>query len=224
MRLSTLLFVCLFKHDPAVRRQQLRISKLAAEAIGIRAEATRRLRGSIAPADWHNSHHPGHRCRIERAAVDPARHTRGRRHHPTVQALTRRDDTSVSTTSGSQLYTSPQILAAEERLIAASLVEGGRTIPAAAVDAAIIEHTASSNGQMLNDGQVQLLRQFAISRVGEVAREPPEQPVVRRAQLTGRSWCAYYMPMPNWCGGGYIRSCSLWCISPGLRSIRNAFR
>ncbi|WP_051023403.1 AAA family ATPase [Nocardia pneumoniae] len=67
------------------------------------------------------------------------------------------------TTSGSQLYTSPQILAAEERLIAASLLKGGRTIPAAAVDAAIIEHAANNNGQMLNDGQVQLLREFATS-------------------------------------------------------------
>ncbi|WP_280311058.1 AAA family ATPase [Nocardia abscessus] len=129
----------------------------------IRAEATRQLRGSIDPADWHTLI-----TQVTDAALsEPRSIPRGTPEAediaPTVEALTRRDGTSVFTTSGSQLYTGPQILAAEERLIAASLLEGGRTIPAAAVDAAIIEHAANNNGQMLNDGQIQLLREFATS-------------------------------------------------------------
>ncbi|MGY1868677.1 MobF family relaxase [Nocardia gipuzkoensis] len=129
----------------------------------IRAEATRQLRGSINPTDWHTLI-----TQVTDAALsEPRSIPRGTPEAediaPTVEALTRRDGTSQFTTSGSQLYTSPQILAAEERLIAASLLEGGRTIPAAAVDAAIIEHAANHNGHMLNDGQVQLLREFATS-------------------------------------------------------------
>ncbi|MGY2089177.1 MobF family relaxase [Nocardia gipuzkoensis] len=129
----------------------------------IRAEATRQLRGSINPADWHTLI-----TQVTDAALsEPRSIPRGTPEAediaPTVEALIRRDGSSVFTTSGCQLYTSPQILAAEERLIAASLLEGGRTIAAPAVDAAIIEHAANNNGQMLNAGQVQLLREFATS-------------------------------------------------------------
>ncbi|MEV6386817.1 MobF family relaxase [Nocardia xishanensis] len=129
----------------------------------IRAEATRQLRGSINPADWHTLVTQVTDTALSEPRSIPRGTPEAEDIAPTVEALTRRDGTSVFTTSGSQLFTSPQILAAEERLIAASLLEGGRTIAAAAVDAAIIEHAANNNGQMLNDGQVQLLREFATS-------------------------------------------------------------
>ncbi|BDT91510.1 hypothetical protein IFM12275_14860 [Nocardia sputorum] len=157
----------------------------------IRAEATRQLRGSVDPADWHTLI-----TQVTDAALsEPRSVPRGTPEAediaPTVEALTRRDGTSVFTTFGSQLFTSPQILAAEERLIAASLLEGGRTIPAAAVDAAIIEHAANNNGQVLNDGQVQLLREFATSgRRFHVAIAPAGTGKTTAMAALVRAWTA----------------------------------
>ncbi|MFI9632581.1 MobF family relaxase [Nocardia sp. NPDC051929] len=157
----------------------------------IRAEATRQLRGSINPADWHTLITQVTDTALSEPRSIPRGTPEAEDIAPTVEALTRRDGTSVFTTSGSQLYTSPQILAAEERLIAASLLEGGRTIAAAAVDAAIIEHAANNNGQVLNDGQVQLLREFATSgRRFHVAVAPAGTGKTTAMAALVRAWTA----------------------------------
>ncbi|WP_228830734.1 MobF family relaxase [Nocardia beijingensis] len=157
----------------------------------IRAEATRQLRGSINPADWHTLITQVTDTALSEPRSIPRGTPEAEDIAPTVEALTRRDGTSVFTTSGSQLYTSPQNLAAEERLIAASLLEGGRTIAAAAVDAAIIEHAANNNGQVLNDGQVQLLREFATSgRRFHVAVAPAGTGKTTAMAALVRAWTA----------------------------------
>ncbi|MFI2477811.1 MobF family relaxase [Nocardia xishanensis] len=157
----------------------------------IRAEATRQLRGSINPADWHTLITQVTDTALSEPRSIPRGTPEAEDTAPTVEALTRRDGSSVFTTSGSQLYTSPQILAAEERLIAASLLEGGRTIAAAAVDAAIVEHAANNNGQLLNDGQVQLLCEFATSgRRFHVAIAPAGTGKTTAMAALVRAWTA----------------------------------
>jgi conjugative relaxase-like TrwC/TraI family protein len=76
-------------------------------------------------------------------------------------ALQRSDGASVYTVAGSELFTSTRILDAEQRLVATAGRYDGHTVPAAAVDAALLEATA--NGVALNAGQVALVRQMATS-------------------------------------------------------------
>ncbi|TQN43715.1 DNA primase catalytic core [Blastococcus colisei] len=76
-------------------------------------------------------------------------------------ALRRSDGSSVYTVAGSTLYTSTAILAAERAILAAAGRRDGRVVPAAAVDVALLESTA--NRVELNPGQVQLVRELAIS-------------------------------------------------------------
>ncbi|GAA1651932.1 MobF family relaxase [Nocardia ninae] len=124
----------------------------------IRAETHRQLRGQIAPDQWHTLVD-----RVIDTALTPPHSTpRGTPEHvPDAAAWTRNDGTSVYTTAGSLLHTSPAIVAAEARLVDASLRTGGRTITAAAVDAALIEYAANHQGQTLNPAQQALVRDFA---------------------------------------------------------------
>ncbi len=75
--------------------------------------------------------------------------------------LRRSDGTSVYETAGMQLYTSEQILADEQRLLAHARARDGRVVADTAVDVALIESAA--NGVELNPGQVQLVRELARS-------------------------------------------------------------
>jgi hypothetical protein len=75
--------------------------------------------------------------------------------------MSRNDGTSVYTVSGSDLFTSTRILAAEQRLVAAASRRDGWVVPAAAVEVALLELTA--NGVALNAGQVALVRQLVSS-------------------------------------------------------------
>ena len=75
--------------------------------------------------------------------------------------LRRSDGTSVYTVSGSDLFTSNRILAAEQRLVATAGRRDGHTVSPVVVDAALLE--AIANGVTLNAGQVALVRQMATS-------------------------------------------------------------
>jgi AAA domain len=77
------------------------------------------------------------------------------------EALRRSDGTSVYTVAGSDVFTSTRILQAEQRLVDTAGRRDGRTVPAAAVDVALLE--AAANGVSLNAGQVALVRQMATS-------------------------------------------------------------
>ncbi|MFQ1003656.1 MobF family relaxase [Modestobacter sp. SSW1-42] len=76
-------------------------------------------------------------------------------------ALRRSDGTSVYVAAGSALYTSSEILAAEQLILAAAGRRDGHVTPAAAVEVALLESVA--NGVTLNPGQVQLVRELATS-------------------------------------------------------------
>jgi len=73
-------------------------------------------------------------------------------------ALRRRDGTSVYTTAGAQLFTSPNVVAAEQALLALSMRSGGRTVSAESVELALLE--AAATGVVLNPGQVAMVREF----------------------------------------------------------------
>ncbi|PXX52776.1 conjugative relaxase-like TrwC/TraI family protein [Nocardia tenerifensis] len=124
----------------------------------IRAETHRQLRGHVDPDHWHTL-----AARVISTALTPPHSIpRGTPERvPDAAALTRGDGTSVYTTAGSLLHTSPEIVAAETRLVEASLRTGGRTITAAAVDAALIEYAANHQGRTLNPAQQALVRDFA---------------------------------------------------------------
>jgi len=73
-------------------------------------------------------------------------------------ALRRRDGTSVYTTAGGQLFTSPRVVAAEQALLALAMRTGGRTVSAESIELALLE--AAASGIVLNPGQVAMVREF----------------------------------------------------------------
>lgn len=86
-----------------------------------------------------------------------------RAHDPVVEpaALTRADGESVYSVHGAAHYTSTDILAAEQRIVAAAARLDGHTIDSTYVDLALLESTA--NGVTLNAGQASLVREMAAS-------------------------------------------------------------
>ena len=75
--------------------------------------------------------------------------------------LRRIDGSSVYTVAGSELFTSPRILAAEQRLVAAAGRTDGRVADAATVELALLESAA--NGNALDAGQAALVRDMCTS-------------------------------------------------------------
>jgi AAA domain len=75
--------------------------------------------------------------------------------------LRRADGSSVYTVAGSELFTSAQILAAEQRLVAAAGRIDGRVVEAETVDLALLE--AAANGNALDAGQAALVRAMCSS-------------------------------------------------------------
>ena len=77
------------------------------------------------------------------------------------EALRRVDGSSVYTVAGAALYTSQQILDAEQRLLAAAARHGGASVERTAVDLALLEMAA--NGSALDAGQASLVWQMSTS-------------------------------------------------------------
>ena len=102
-------------------------------------------------------------------------------------ALRRSDGTSVYTVAGSALYTSREIVAAEQAIIAAAARRDGRKIGAATIDMALLE--SSANGVELNPGQVQLVRELATSgaRV-QLALAPAGTGKTTAMRVLSRGW------------------------------------
>ncbi len=75
--------------------------------------------------------------------------------------LRRADGQSVYTVAGSRLFTSSGVLAAEQRIVTNAGRRDGRTVPATAVDLALLETAA--NGVELNSGQIALVKEMATS-------------------------------------------------------------
>ncbi len=77
------------------------------------------------------------------------------------ESLRRSDGSSVYTVAGAQLFTSPDLLAAEARIVARAGQRDGMVAPASAVNLAMLSSTA--NGLPLNAGQATLVREMATS-------------------------------------------------------------
>ena len=92
-------------------------------------------------------------------------------------AFRRSDGTSVYVVAGSKLYTSREIVAAEQAIVAAAARMDGRVIGAETIDIALLESTA--NGVELNPGQVQLVRELATSGARVQLALAPQAPARR---------------------------------------------
>jgi ATP-dependent exoDNAse (exonuclease V) alpha subunit len=75
--------------------------------------------------------------------------------------LRRADGSSVYTVAGSELFTSPRILAAEQRLVATGGRTDGRAVDTDTVELALLE--AAANGNALDAGQAALVRSMCSS-------------------------------------------------------------
>ncbi len=73
--------------------------------------------------------------------------------------LRRRDGSSVYRLAGSQTYTSAEILAAEQRILAAATLTDGRRVDSTDVEMALLSQAA--HRRELNAGQAELVRQMA---------------------------------------------------------------
>ncbi|WP_280219257.1 AAA family ATPase, partial [Nocardia neocaledoniensis] len=126
----------------------------------IRAEAERQVRGRLTPDQWADVV----AAITETALSEPISIPRGVHDlTPAADGLSRSDGTSVYTTARSTLHTSPQILAAEARLVDIGLRHDGHRIARTAVDTALVEYAANNDGLTLNSGQVAMVRAFATS-------------------------------------------------------------
>jgi DNA primase catalytic core len=101
--------------------------------------------------------------------------------------LRRGDGTSVFTVAGAARYTSAEIIAAEEAIVAAGGRRDGRRVAPEVVDLALLESTA--NKVILNPGQVQLVRELATSgaRV-QLALAPAGTGKTTAMRVLARAW------------------------------------
>jgi len=102
-------------------------------------------------------------------------------------ALTRSDGTSVYTVAGSTLFTSPAVIDAEQRILAAAGRVDGRTVTDPDVEVALVESIA--NGVELNPGQVALVRALATNpaRV-QLALAPAGTGKTTAMRVLARAW------------------------------------
>jgi DNA primase catalytic core len=102
-------------------------------------------------------------------------------------ALRRLDGSSVYCVAGSQLYTSPQILAAEQELLTHAQHHDGRIVQTATLELALLESAA--NGVELNPGQVQLVRELANSGARlQLALAPAGTGKTTAMRVLARAW------------------------------------
>ncbi|HEX8081454.1 MAG TPA: MobF family relaxase [Jatrophihabitans sp.] len=101
--------------------------------------------------------------------------------------LRRSDGTSVYVVAGSKLYTSREIVAAEQAIIVAAARRDGHKIGDDTIDLALLE--SSANGVELNPGQVRLVRELATSgaRV-QLALAPAGTGKTTAMRVLSRAW------------------------------------
>ncbi|WP_329414721.1 relaxase domain-containing protein [Nocardia vinacea] len=75
----------------------------------------------------------------------------------------RRDGSNVYTTAGSQIYTSAQVLSAEQQLIDLAVQPGGRQLPKLIVTQAVHTYNSANPDRPLNAGQIAVVEGFATS-------------------------------------------------------------
>ena len=82
---------------------------------------------------------------------------------PTPDALQRKDGESVFRIAGGQLFTSPAMIAAEQRLVTTAGRRGARTIGAGEVEIAALEWSANNGGRTLNPAQAAMVGELAVT-------------------------------------------------------------
>jgi len=158
----------------------------------VRAEAERQARATgIALVDVDRAVEA-----VVTAALSPARSmslqgserlTEHTKQVPEPALLHRTDGSSVYTVAGSTLYTSTQIVAAEQAIVTAGGRRDGRVVAASTVDLALLE--SSANGVDLNPGQVQLVRELASSGARlQLALAPAGTGKTTAMRVLSRSW------------------------------------
>ncbi|WP_162583994.1 MobF family relaxase [Variovorax sp. PBS-H4] len=92
---------------------------------------------------------------------------------PEPDELTRSTGESKFRMVGNQLYTSPAILAAEHRILAAAAAVGGPVVTAMDVEVAALEWSANNDGRTLNTSQALMVKELATnSRRVQLAMAP----------------------------------------------------
>ena len=103
------------------------------------------------------------------------------------EVLRRRDGSSVYRVAGAALYTSPAIIDAEQRLLAAAHRRDGRTISTVTVGVALAESAA--NGLELNPAQAQLVSELAVSGARlQLAVAPAGSGKTTAMRVLARAW------------------------------------
>ncbi|MDT0262324.1 MobF family relaxase [Jatrophihabitans lederbergiae] len=114
--------------------------------------------------------------------------------------LRRRDGSSVYTVAGAQLYTSSDIIAAEEAIVAAAGRRDGRLVSAETVNLALLESRA--NGVELNPGQVQMVHELATSGArAQLALAPAGTGKTTAMRVLSRAWTR---PQADGANGGRV--------------------
>ncbi len=80
---------------------------------------------------------------------------------PVPAELQRQDGQSVFRMAGNQLYTTPAVLAAEQRIVAVAGQDGARTITSGDVEIAALEWSANNQGRQLNPAQAAMVAVIA---------------------------------------------------------------
>ena len=125
----------------------------------VRAEADRQIRPAALTAT-RRRHRAGPGRRRRPRSVGPA-HPRRATGSPSPLCLRRSDGTSMYEVAGAALFTSREILAAEQRLVAAAGLAGRHAATEQAVTVTLLEQAA--NHTPLNAGQTALVRSMATS-------------------------------------------------------------
>ncbi|MFI6366799.1 MobF family relaxase [Nocardia sp. NPDC050630] len=132
----------------------------------IRSETERQLRGQIRLEDCERVAEA-----VVAQALSPtsaiARGDPDITDQPRLRAVSvmfaRRDGSSVYTTAGSQIYTSAQVLSAEQQLIDLAVQPGGRQLPKPVVTQAVHAYNSANPDRPLNAGQIAVVEGFATS-------------------------------------------------------------
>lgn len=152
----------------------------------IRAEAERQVRAhpAIAPAEVDQAVD-----RLVEAALSPGQSVRLAHPEPVTEPteLRRHDGASVYSVAGTQLYTSQEVLEAEDFLVQAASRRNARRIPALTVETALLESAA--NGVDLNPGQAQLVHELATSGASvQLAIAPAGSGKTTAMSVLSRAW------------------------------------
>lgn len=150
----------------------------------LEAETLRRIRAHVELGDRARV-----ACNVTDAAVGLSVPLRAPDRMDEPSVLRRADGVSMYEVADSTLFTSPEMLAAEQRIVAAAQRPGGRVLSPEAVDIALLEFAANRRGMTLNAGQTGLVREFAgCGRSFAVAVAPAGTGKTTAMQVLTRAW------------------------------------